>query len=62
MGLALPLLGIWRWLTFYGDVRPDLSILGIDLEPLFESRSSVRLDRINRAFRLANTTIDAFVG
>src|SRR5262249_14514373 len=28
----------------------------------FESWFSVRLDRINRAFRLANTTIDAFIG
>ena len=37
------------------------SILGIDLEPLFESRLSVRLDRINRTFRLANTAIDAFI-
>ena len=27
----------------------------------FESRFRIRLDRINRAFRLANTTIDAFV-
>src|SRR5262249_58392837 len=42
-------------------VRPDLSILGIDLEPLFETRFGVRLDRINRAFRLANTAIDAFI-
>src|SRR5262249_54888301 len=32
------------------------------LEPLFESRLRVRLDRINRAFRLANTAIDAFIG
>jgi hypothetical protein len=35
--------------------------LGIDLEPLFESRLSVRLDRINRALWLANTAIDAFI-
>ena len=59
--LALPVLGIWRRFTFYGDVGPDLSILGIDLEPFFESRLSVGLDRINRALRLANTAIDAFV-
>src|SRR6185295_14947929 len=59
--LPLPVLGIWRWLTLYGDVWPDLSISSIDLEPLFESRLSVRFDRIDRAFRLANTAIDAFV-
>jgi hypothetical protein len=59
---TLPVLGISRGLTLYRDVRPDLSMLGIDLEPLFESRLSVRLDRINRAFGLADTAIDAFVG
>jgi len=45
----------------YGDVRPDLSIFAIDLEPLFEAGVGVRFDRINRALRLANTAIDAFV-
>ena len=35
--------------------------MGVDLQPLFESRFGIRLYRINRAFRLANTTIDAFV-
>ena len=59
--LAFPILGIWRRLTFYRDVRPDLGVSSIHLEPLFESRFSVRLDRINRALRLANTAIDAFV-
>ena len=43
------------------DVRPDLSILGIDLEPFFEAGLGVRLDRIDRAFRFANTAIDAFI-
>ena len=47
---------------FYGDVRPDQSIFGIDSEPFFESGLRVRLDRIDRAFRLANTAIDAFIG
>src|SRR6266516_5578927 len=55
---ALPVLCIWRRLTFYGDVRPDQSIFGIDSEPFFESGLRVRLDRIDRAFRLANTAID----
>ena len=61
VGPALPLLGICRRLTFYGDVRPDLSISSIDLEPLFEAGLSVRLDRIDRAFRLADAAVDAFV-
>ena len=45
-----------------GDVRPDLRILTIDFKPLFESRFSVRLYRIDWAFRLTNTAVDAFVG
>jgi hypothetical protein len=36
--------------------------LGVDLEPLFEAGLGVRLDRIDGAFWLANTTIDAFIG
>ena len=45
-----------------GDVRPDLRVLTIDLKPLFESRFSVRLYRIDWTFRLTNTAVDAFVG
>ena len=44
-----------------GDIWPDPSIFGINGEPFFHSRLGVRLDRVDRAFRLANTTIDAFV-
>src|SRR6516165_9598888 len=58
---AFPVLCIWRRVTLYCDVRPDLRVLSIDLQPLLESRLSVRLDRINRAFRLANTAIDTFI-
>jgi hypothetical protein len=62
VGLALPILRIRRWLTLYGDVRPDLSIFRIDLEPLFEAGLRVRFDCVNRAFRFANAAIDAFIG
>ena len=62
VGLAFPILRIRWWLTFYGDVRPDLSIFRIDLEPLFETGLCVRFDCVNRAFRFANAAIDAFVG
>ena len=61
-GLALPILRISRWLTFYGDVRPDLSIFRIDLKPLFEARLRVGFDCVDGAFRFANAAIDAFVG
>jgi hypothetical protein len=59
--LALPLLGIWGRLTLDRDVWPDLSVFGVDLEPLLQPRLGVRLNRVNRAFRFANTAIDAFV-
>ena len=45
-----------------GDVRPYLRILTIDIKPLFESRFSVRLYRIDWTLRLTNTAVDAFVG
>ena len=45
-----------------GDVRPDLRVLTIDIKPLFDSRFSVRLYRIDWTFRLTNTAVDAFVG
>jgi hypothetical protein len=41
---------------------PDLSILGINLQPPFETGLRVRFDCVNRAFRFANAAIDAFVG
>src|SRR4029079_6580911 len=61
VSLPLPVFGIRRWLTLYGDVWPDLSISSIDLEPLFEAGVSVRFDRIYLAFQLSHTPIDAFV-
>jgi hypothetical protein len=44
------------------DIGPDLRIFGINFKPLFETGLGIRLDRVDRAFRLANTAIDAFVG
>ena len=61
MRLAFPVLCIWGWLTFYRDVRPDLRIFGIDVEPLFETGLGVRLYCVDGALGFANTAIDAFV-
>ena len=44
-----------------GDIWPDPSIFSINREPFFHSGLGVRLDRVDRAFRLANTAIDAFI-
>src|SRR5258705_5224182 len=57
---AFKLLGVARRLLFGRDIRPLLGKLGVDLEPLFNPRFSVGLDRLDRAFRLAHAAIDAF--
>jgi hypothetical protein len=40
----------------------SLTVIFGHLAALFHSRLGVRFDRFGRAFRLAHTTIDAFVG
>ena len=61
-GYAVELLGIGRGLALDGNIRPFRGIFGVYLEPLLQARFGIRLDRIGRAFRLANTAIDAFIG
>ena len=61
VGHADKSVGIGRCRLLPRYVGPNFRILAVEVEPLFESRLRIRLDRINRAFRLANTTIDAFV-
>src|ERR1700752_2109749 len=58
---AFPLLGVRRRRFFGRDFWPDLPIFAIGAQPLFQARLGVRLDRFNRAFRLAYAAIDAFV-
>ena len=52
---------LWR-IAFNGDVWPLWSIFCVDPKPFVEARLSIRLDGVGRAFRFANTTIDAFIG
>ena len=52
---------VCRRFAFNRDVRPFARELFIQAQPFLESRLRVRLDRINRAFRLAHAAIDAFV-
>src|ERR1700751_4996043 len=61
VGDALPLFSVRRRRLFSRDIWPNLRIFGIDAEPLFQTWLGVRLDRVNRAFRLAYAAIDAFV-
>ena len=44
------------------DVGPNRRVLPVEVEPLFKSRFRIRLDSVNRAFRLAYPAINAFVG
>jgi hypothetical protein len=61
VGHADKSVGIGRCRFLSRDVGPNCRVLAVEVEPLFESRLRIRLDRINRAFRLANTTIDALI-
>ena len=59
---ALKFLGVCRRVALDGNIWPFWRVFRIDFEPLFEAWLGIGLDRINRAFRLANATIDAFIG
>ena len=60
-GLAVPFLAIGGAVALDCDVRPGLGVVGVDLQPLVEARLSVRLDRLGRAFRLADAAVDALI-
>src|SRR5215472_15065054 len=62
VGLALEVGGVPRRLALEGDVRPDLGVVGVDLQPLaVRVVLGVGLDRVDRALRLANPAVDALV-
>ena len=61
VGLSIPLLPIsWRRL-FGHNIRPDFRVIRIQRQPFLNARFGISLDRVDWAFRLANTAIDAFV-
>src|SRR6476620_10266571 len=55
-------IGIWGRRLFPRDVGPNGRVLAVEVEPLFGPWLRVGLDSVNRAFRLANAAIDAFLG
>src|SRR5436190_22783951 len=59
--LTVESLGVGRRLFLGGDVGPFLGVFGIDLQPFVEAGFGVRLDRVGRAFRLADAAVDALV-
>ena len=46
---------------FYGDIRPLLRIFAVELKPILKARLGIGLDGVDRAFRLADAAVDAFV-
>ncbi|CAH2403416.1 hypothetical protein MES5069_370105 [Mesorhizobium escarrei] len=61
-GLAIEGFGVGRRLLLGGDVGPFIGVFGVDLQPFVEPWLGVRLDRVGRAFRFADATVDALVG
>src|SRR3989441_1494769 len=59
--LPLPLLRVRRGRFFDRNIWPDFRVFRIQRQPFLEPRLGVRLDRVDRAFRLADPAIDAFV-
>src|SRR5580704_13642300 len=62
VGHPLPLLGVGGGLLFGGDIRPGFGVFGVDSQPLLDAGLGIGLDRVDRAFRLADPAIDALVG
>jgi len=62
VGLADEGVGVRRRRLLSRDVGPSLRILAVDVEPTIKARLGVGLDGVDRAFRLADPTVDALVG
>src|SRR5262249_26107687 len=52
--LALPLLRVSRGSLFDRDIRPSFRVISVELQPLLRARFGIRLNCLNRAFRLAH--------
>ena len=61
VGNAFPLLGVGRRSLLGRDIGPRLGVFGVDAQPFLDALLGIRLDRLDRAFRLADPAIDAFV-
>ena len=60
--LPLPLLRVGRERFFERNIWPEFRVFRIQRHPSLNPFFGVRLDRVDRAFRLADPAIDAFVG
>src|SRR5262249_45212409 len=59
--LPLPVLRVRRGRFFYRNSLPGSCVFRIQRQPFLKPRFAIRLDGIDRAFRFANATVDAFV-
>ena len=59
--LPLPLLRVGGGAFFDRNIWPDFRVFRIQRQPILKPRLGVGLDRVDRAFRLADPAIDAFV-
>ena len=59
--LPLPFLRVGWGRSFDRNIWPDFREFRIQRKPFLKPRLGVRLDRVDRAFRLAHPAIDAFV-
>ena len=61
IGDDFPFLRVGRRSLLGRDIGPRFCEFGVDTEPLLNAGLGVGLDRVDRAFRLANTAIDALI-
>ena len=59
--LPLPFLRVGWGRSFDRNIWPDFRVFRIQRQPFLKPRLGVGLDRVDRAFRLADPAIDAFV-
>src|SRR5262249_27310319 len=60
--LPLPFFPVRRGRFFDLNIWPDFRVFCIQRQPFLKPWLGIRLDGIDGAFRLANTTVDALVG
>ena len=59
---VLPFVGINGIRFLARNIGPSRSVFTVEFEPAFSWRLTIRNDRLDRAFRLAHSAIDAFIG
>lgn len=58
---TIHILGVRRSIALLRNIRPFLGVFSIDLQPVVQARFGIGLDSFRRAFRFANTAINALI-